>query len=117
MKESITAETKIAKEAKETVQECVSEFISFITCEASEKCKNEKRKTINGDDIIFALEMLGFDKYVDILKIYLEKYRKVTDRDRGVGRCGEAAAVCRRLHQRARHGVSRGLERGAVSAL
>ncbi len=77
MKESIDNDTKISKEAKETVQECVSEFISFITCEATERCKNEKRKTINGDDLIFALESLGFDCYADILRIYLARYRKV----------------------------------------
>ncbi len=33
MKKSLTANAKIAKDAKETVQECVSEFISFITSE------------------------------------------------------------------------------------
>lgn len=40
---------KIAKDARECVQECVSEFISFITSEASERCANEKRKTMNGE--------------------------------------------------------------------
>ena len=44
---------KIAKEAKESIQECVSEFISFITSEASDKCQQEKRKTINGDDLLW----------------------------------------------------------------
>ncbi|KAF3955604.1 hypothetical protein CMV_019187, partial [Castanea mollissima] len=34
-------------------QECVSEFISFITSEASDKCQREKRKTINGDDLLW----------------------------------------------------------------
>ena len=77
MKNSIDSDTKIAKEAKETVQECVSEFISFITCEACERCKNEKRKTVNGDDIIYALDTLGFENYADILKEYLAKYRMV----------------------------------------
>ena len=33
MKKAIPANGKIAKDAKETVQECVSEFISFITSE------------------------------------------------------------------------------------
>lgn len=33
MKRGLPANAKIAKEAKETVQECVSEFISFITSE------------------------------------------------------------------------------------
>lgn len=33
MKKALPDNAKIAKEAKETVQECVSEFISFITSE------------------------------------------------------------------------------------
>ena len=45
--------------AKEFVQKCVSEFISFITSEASQKCAREKRKTINGSDLIWALSILG----------------------------------------------------------
>ncbi|MCJ1309167.1 hypothetical protein MMC25_002822 [Agyrium rufum] len=67
---------KIAKEAKECMQECVSEFISFITSEASEKCQQEKRKTVNGEDILFAMTSLGFENYADALKIYLIKYRE-----------------------------------------
>ena len=52
-------------------------FISFITSEACEKCKNEKRKTINGEDLLYANNILGFESYVDILKLYLSKYREV----------------------------------------
>lgn len=68
---------QIAKDAKECVQECVSEFISFITSEASERCHQEKRKTINGEDILFAMSTLGFDMYVEPLKVYLQKFREV----------------------------------------
>ncbi len=60
----------------EIVQECVSEFISFITSEASDKCQQEKRKTINGDDLMWAMSTLRFDKYVEPLKLYLSKYRE-----------------------------------------
>ncbi|KAK1421583.1 hypothetical protein QVD17_24042 [Tagetes erecta] len=77
MKKVIPQNGKISKEAKETVQECVSEFISFITGEASDKCQQEKRKTINGDDIIWAITTLGFEEYVDPLKQYLLKYREL----------------------------------------
>ncbi|KVI08187.1 Histone-fold [Cynara cardunculus var. scolymus] len=77
MKKVIPANGKISKDAKETVQECVSEFISFITGEASDKCQQEKRKTINGDDIIWAITTLGFEEYVDPLKQYLLKYREL----------------------------------------
>eukprot|EP01066_Platyproteum_vivax_P008918 Platyproteum_vivax@DN3866_c0_g1_i1.p1 len=76
MKRVLPENAKIAKEAKECVQECVSEFIQFVTSEASERCLQEKRKTINGDDIICALSSLGFDKYVEPLKTYLHKWRE-----------------------------------------
>jgi nuclear transcription Y subunit beta len=100
MKKSLPPNAKIAKDAKDTTQECVSEFISFITSEgryarsisdpfsidfesataASDKCQQEKRKTINGDDLLWAMSTLGFDKYVDPLKLYLSKYREVRPR-------------------------------------
>lgn len=76
MKKAIPERGKIAKDAKECVQECLSEFISFITSEAAERCSQEKRKTINGEDILFAMSNLGFDNYVEPLKIYLQKYRE-----------------------------------------
>ncbi|KAH7359058.1 nuclear transcription factor Y subunit B-3 [Plectosphaerella cucumerina] len=76
MKNALPENAKIAKEAKECMQECVSEFISFITSEASEKCHQEKRKTVNGEDILFAMTSLGFENYSEALKIYLTKYRE-----------------------------------------
>ncbi|KAL3818869.1 hypothetical protein ACJIZ3_004774 [Penstemon smallii] len=76
MKKSLPTNAKISKDAKETVQECVSEFISFITGEASDKCQREKRKTVNGDDLLWAMTTLGFENYVGPLKIYLNKYKE-----------------------------------------
>ncbi|KAL9620577.1 MAG: hypothetical protein Q9160_004938 [Pyrenula sp. 1 TL-2023] len=76
MKTALPENAKIAKEAKECMQECVSEFISFITSEASEKCQQEKRKTVNGEDILFAMTSLGFENYSEALKIYLSKFRE-----------------------------------------
>ncbi|EFN88272.1 nuclear transcription factor Y subunit B-4 [Harpegnathos saltator] len=81
MKRAIPESGKIAKDARECVQECVSEFISFITSEASDRCHMEKRKTINGEDILFAMTTLGFDNYVEPLKMYLQKYREATKGD------------------------------------
>jgi nuclear transcription Y subunit beta len=101
MKNSVPPTAKIAKDAKgktmsphlpfcyriahtavrspsECVQECVSEFISFITSEAAEKCSLEKRKTIGGEDILQALGTLGFDNYAQTLKIHLAKLRQVS---------------------------------------
>lgn len=69
--------TKISKEAKECVQECVSEFIAFVTAEAADRCGVEKRKTVGGEDILHALTTLGFDNYSEALKIYLARLRQV----------------------------------------
>ncbi|CAO2832735.1 unnamed protein product [Amaranthus hypochondriacus] len=73
MKQILAPNAKISKGAKETIQECVSEFISFVTEEATDK---ENRKTLNGDDICWALITLGFDNYGEAITRYLQKYRK-----------------------------------------
>lgn len=78
------ANNKIAKDARECVQECVSEFISFITSEASDRCYLEKRKTINGEDILYAMSTLGFENYIEPLKLYLQKYREAVKVDKNL---------------------------------
>ncbi|TPP65502.1 Nuclear transcription factor Y subunit beta [Fasciola gigantica] len=78
MRRAVPGNGKIAKDAKECVQECVSEFISFITSEAAERCQTEKRKTINGEDILCAMNTLGFDNYVEPLKSFLVKFREMS---------------------------------------
>ncbi|PIN15187.1 CCAAT-binding factor, subunit A (HAP3) [Handroanthus impetiginosus] len=85
MKKALPANAKISKDAKETVQECVSEFISFVTGEASDKCQREKRKTINGDDLLWAMTTLGFEEYVEPLKVYLAKYREMEGEKSSMG--------------------------------
>ena len=82
MKKVLPNNAKVAKDGKECIQECVSEFISFITSEASERCLQENRKTVNGDDIIWAMNALGFDNYCEPMSIYLQKYRESSKSDR-----------------------------------
>ncbi|MBA0699812.1 hypothetical protein Golax_001356 [Gossypium laxum] len=81
MKQILPPNAKVSKEAKQTLQECATEFISFVTGEASDKCRKENRKTVNGDDICWALGALGFDNYADAIVRYLHKYREV-ERDK-----------------------------------
>jgi nuclear transcription Y subunit beta len=82
-RQALPNNAKVAKDGKDTVQECVSEFVSFITSEASDKCQREKRKTINGDDILWAMSTLGFDKYIEPLKQYLARYRETVMQEKG----------------------------------
>lgn len=76
MKNTLPGPAKVSKDAKECMQECVSEFISFVTSEASDRCIREKRKTINGEDILYSMHDLGFENYAEVLKIFLAKYRE-----------------------------------------
>ncbi|CAL9210059.1 unnamed protein product [Musa hybrid cultivar] len=99
MKKALPANAKIAKDAKETMQECVSEFISFVTSEASDRCQKEKRKTINGDDLLWAMATLGFEEYIEPLKLYLQKYRE-----------GGEGSVRRELGGAQQSGTSTGME-------
>ncbi|KAL8160813.1 hypothetical protein V2J09_012302 [Rumex salicifolius] len=82
MRKTLPPHAKISDDAKETIQECVSEFISFITGEANERCQREQRKTITAEDVLWAMSKLGFDDYVDPLTLYLHRYREL-EGDRG----------------------------------
>jgi nuclear transcription Y subunit beta len=88
MKEALPKDAKISKEARETVQECVSEYISFITSEACDRCRGGNRKTINGDDLLFALNQLGFEHYIGNLQAYYSKYKEAQKHAEGGGRIG-----------------------------
>eukprot|EP00586_Coscinodiscus_wailesii_P011256 CAMPEP_0172501060 /NCGR_PEP_ID=MMETSP1066-20121228/145812_1 /TAXON_ID=671091 /ORGANISM="Coscinodiscus wailesii, Strain CCMP2513" /LENGTH=180 /DNA_ID=CAMNT_0013275649 /DNA_START=136 /DNA_END=681 /DNA_ORIENTATION=- len=113
MKNTLPDNAKIAKDSKETVQECVSEFISFITSEASDKCMQEKRKTINGDDLLWAMSTLGFDKYVEPLKLYLAKYREAVRGEKPDKHSTQAAAA--QAHQQVTVGVKRDASTAGLS--
>uniref|UniRef100_A0AC35GWV4 Transcription factor CBF/NF-Y/archaeal histone domain-containing protein n=1 Tax=Panagrolaimus sp. PS1159 TaxID=55785 RepID=A0AC35GWV4_9BILA len=72
MKRVLPEHAKLSKESKECIQECITEFFLFITSEAAEKCNNEKRKTITGEDLLASMETLGFDNYLPPLRAYLK---------------------------------------------
>ncbi|KAK3432248.1 hypothetical protein EUGRSUZ_E03857 [Eucalyptus grandis] len=82
MRKILPPHAKISDDAKETIQECVSEYISFITGEANDRCQREQRKTITAEDVLWAMSKLGFDDYIEPLTIYLHRYREI-EGDRG----------------------------------
>ncbi|VAI85218.1 unnamed protein product [Triticum turgidum subsp. durum] len=74
MRRALPAHAKISDDAKEAIQECVSEFISFV------------------EDIVWALNRLGFDDYVVPLSVFLHRMR---DPEAGTGgaAAGDSRAV------------------------
>ncbi|CAM0944449.1 unnamed protein product [Alopecurus aequalis] len=85
MRRVLPPHAKISDDAKETIQECVSEYISFITGEANERCQREQRKTITAEDVLWAMSRLGFDDYVEPLSVYLHRFREFEGEARGGG--------------------------------
>lgn len=83
MRKILPAHAKISDDAKETIQECVSEYISFITGEANDRCQREQRKTITAEDVLWAMSKLGFDDYIEPLTMYLHRYREYDGGERG----------------------------------
>ncbi|KAF8096264.1 hypothetical protein N665_0313s0032 [Sinapis alba] len=77
MRRILPAHAKISDDSKETIQECVSEYISFVTGEANERCQREQRKTITAEDVLWAMSKLGFDDYIEPLTLYLHRYREL----------------------------------------
>lgn len=78
MKKVLPTNAQVSKDTKSYIQLCVSEFISFITSEASDKCMQEKRKTINGDvrfDILLCSHLLHFEyHYILTFNNYNDHY-------------------------------------------
>ncbi|CAA2987954.1 nuclear transcription factor Y subunit B-6-like [Olea europaea var. sylvestris] len=83
MRRILPQHAKISDDAKETIQECVSEFIGFITSEANDRCQREQRKTITAEDVLWAMSKLGFDDYIEPLTLYLHRYREYDGGERG----------------------------------
>ncbi|KAK5128152.1 hypothetical protein LTR08_004104 [Meristemomyces frigidus] len=81
MEAALPENARISRDASECMQECISEFISFVTGEAAEKCQQERRLCLDGEDVLYALCTLGFENYYEAMKIYLARYREDAEMD------------------------------------
>ena len=77
MKKALPSNATISLEAKELMQECVSELISFVSSEAADINYSRGRKTVRGEEVLLAFQNLGFENYAEALTIYLARYRGV----------------------------------------
>ncbi|TMW55282.1 hypothetical protein Poli38472_013173 [Pythium oligandrum] len=71
---------KVDDAAAVLMQECVSEFLLFLTSEARDYSMMEKKKTtITGTHVVQATQNLGFTSYAKVLGRYNDKIRKMQD--------------------------------------
>ncbi|XP_039804943.1 nuclear transcription factor Y subunit B-3-like [Panicum virgatum] len=104
MRHALPPHAKISDGAKEMIQDCVSEFISFVTGEANERCHTEHRKTVTAEDIVWAMNRLGFDDYIRPLNTFLQRMREIEGGD-GAGGSGSGRGSRRGSSLVALHGA------------
>ncbi|MQL83987.1 hypothetical protein Taro_016485 [Colocasia esculenta] len=75
MRKVLPTHAKIAEDTKAFVQQCVHKFMGYVTAEANERCRQEQRKTVTAEDMLYAFTKLGFHEYVEYLCVYLNRYR------------------------------------------
>ncbi|KAL8462180.1 hypothetical protein ACS0TY_032492 [Phlomoides rotata] len=75
MRRILPPHAKISEDAMDSILECVTEFISFITSEANALCRQEYRRTITAEDLLKAMTKLGFDNYAEALTTFFNKHR------------------------------------------
>jgi len=71
IREALPPHARVSKGATRVIQQCVSEFISFLTSEAGESRCMQRRKSIGGKDILKAMQTLGFDDYLTCMQEFL----------------------------------------------
>ncbi|MQL95122.1 hypothetical protein Taro_027786 [Colocasia esculenta] len=76
MRQVLPTRAKIADNAKTAMQDCLSRYISRVTREANQRCRQDERRTLTAEDLLWSLGNLGFGDYVEPLKLYLQKYRE-----------------------------------------
>lgn len=75
MRRVLPPDAKTSNECKELMVECAVDFISLITNEANHQCQLEHRRTITAEDLINAMDRLGFHNNVVLLTRFLQRYR------------------------------------------
>lgn len=75
MRKVLPDHARISDDAREAIQESVSEFIGFITDEAKERCQLESRRILTANDVLGAMDALGFHNYAETLTIFLSRHR------------------------------------------
>ena len=72
-KAALPPQYRMTKEAKDAFQRAASVFIFYLTHCANDICREKKRQTIKGEDIVAALKELEFDPFVETIENFMLK--------------------------------------------
>ena len=64
IQQQLPENVKCPQETAQFISECAEEFIHMLTAQAMEECTERGKKTLSGDDVMKALETLGYEAYL-----------------------------------------------------
>jgi len=77
MRKFLPSNAKVSDGTMEMIQQSATNYIIFVTKKAKEKCDSEYRKIMTPDDLLWAIENVGFDQYIGPLGTFLQRYRAI----------------------------------------
>mmetsp|Transcript_2615 Transcript_2615/g.9491 ORF Transcript_2615/g.9491 Transcript_2615/m.9491 type:complete len:144 (-) Transcript_2615:1385-1816(-) len=112
LKDMLPPEIKMSKEAQDLVQQCCQEYIHLLGSEANEICEGEQRNMVQPDDVLRAIQELGFKEQVEGMTMYCELMKAERDSSKAKAKierkrqkemsAEEAIAEQKRLFEQAR---------------
>ena len=75
IKERVPGDMKLGSETSEMVLECCNSLIHILSSTANDVSEKHKRTTILPEDVLHAVEELGFTSYVPALEAALDAYK------------------------------------------
>ena len=79
IKQSLTQNMILTKDAKAAFVRAAGIFIFYLTHYSNENAKEEKRKTIKEQDVVKALNELGFEDFEDTVSDFLEAFKSAEE--------------------------------------
>lgn len=76
IKQAISENVHISKEARTALGRAASVFVLYVTSAATNVSKKANRKTVLGQDVLDAMTDLEFEEFVEPLTDQLEEFRK-----------------------------------------
>lgn len=75
IKERVPSDMRVGSETSDMVLECCNSLIHILSSTANEVSEKQKRTTILPEDVLQAVEDLGFTSYAPALKAALDAYK------------------------------------------
>ena len=85
--EIIPPDLVFSRDTRDALIECCVEFIMILSTESNEIAEKESKKTIASEHVIKALEVLGFQDYIEPIQEVIQEHKEsLKVRERKVGK-------------------------------